>query len=140
MFVKDNRGHYLPRATDQYDRVSRMIARMARIGNALHVGVLTFSVVTSGSLWLLLSKTVPQGVLWFGAIASTLTSGITVYIKTSGINKKRSKALALYRDMGQFVAEVRTSKTLTDAEFWAKVKSYEFEIAALQHGQFSEDN
>jgi len=119
------REQRLSSALELYHQVADILARAASLATKLQLAVLILSVVTSGSLWLLLSKAVPEATLWFGAIVSTVTTGLTLYLKSSGLNKKRTKALDLYRDLGQFLAEVRASETLDDTRFWDEYKKYE---------------
>ncbi|HYX72880.1 MAG TPA: hypothetical protein VE732_08920 [Nitrososphaera sp.] len=118
-----------------YNEVEAFLAKVASRSKLLELTVLILSVLTSGSLWLLLSNKVPGTTLWFGAIASTVVSGITLYIKSSGLNRTRVKALSLYQDLGQLIAEVRDAESLQDISYWPKVKQIEGRIADLRYGR-----
>lgn len=122
-----------------YHDVEKILASAASLGNRLQLLALFLSVLTSGSLWLLLSKTVPQATLWFGAIASTLATGIALYLKSSGINQVRTKALVVFRDLGQFLAEVRASKNMPEEHYWSKYKEFESRVIDLRYGRHDQD-
>lgn len=97
--------------------------------------VLALSVLTSGSLWLLLTRLVPGATLWFGAIASTLATFLTLYLYTAGINAIREEALELHRNMARFLAVIRGRTDMSDQEFWNTYKDLEHRIMKLRWGR-----
>jgi hypothetical protein len=118
----------------KYNDIEAFLAKLASRAKLLELMVLILSVLISGSLWLLLSKRIPETTLWFGAVASTIVSGITLYIKSSGLNRTRVKALSLYQDLGQFLAEVRDAESLHEIGYWPKTKRFDSRIADLRYG------
>jgi hypothetical protein len=133
------REEYITHVLALYHEVQALLARLASRGNKLQLLVLFLSVLTSGSLWLLLSKSLPQTALWFGAVASTLTTGITLYLKSSGLNQVRAKCLTVFSDLGQFLAEVRSSDNMSEEYYWKKYKAFESRVAELQYGLHGQD-
>ncbi len=124
----------IDRALSLYNEVERAVATKANLGKRLEFISLASSVLTSGSLWLLLSEAIPRPVLWFGALASTLTTGITIYVGTTNLNRYRSRALGLLKRASKFLAKVR-SKELRDNEFWDNYKFIEVTLRDIQHGR-----
>jgi hypothetical protein len=116
-----------------YHAVEKDLVRTANLAKALEMTVLTLSVITSGSLWLLLSERIPQSMLWLGAVASTLTVGITLYLGTTGLNRKRTQILDLHGRLGELLAEVRTH-AIDEKLFWSIYKQLEHQLRVIQHG------
>ena len=117
-----------------YHEVGAIISRVATRAKVLELAVLILSVLTSGSLWLLLSLKLPQSTLWFGALASSFVTGITLYIYSSGMNRMRRSALALSRQIGQFLAVIRASQ-ISEEEFWNQYKRFESDVKDLKYGR-----
>ena len=137
-----------PSMIDQQDPQERQIATANKLAgdveeflrgvfsrvNTLEFIVLVLSVLTAGSLWLLISEALPLPALWFGAIASTLTIGITLYLKSSGMGTKRSQALALLKDAEIFIGEVK-AELLPYGEFWDRYKRLRTRLHELNYGK-----
>jgi len=117
-----------------YHDVSSIITKVANRAKLLEMVVLFLSVFTSGSLWLLLSQKLPESTLWFGALASTLITGITLYMYSSGMNRMRRQALALYEEIGQFIAVIRSTE-IPENQFWNQYKHFEAALKNLKHGR-----
>ena len=81
----------------------------------------------------MVSENLPKSTLWFGAFASTLTTGLTAYLPR--VNKKRAKALTLFKDLSLFIAALRGTSPITDDDFWFKYKGFENRYVELMHGQ-----
>ena len=116
-----------------YHAVENDLVRAAKLAKALEMTVLSLSVITSGSLWLLLSERIPQSMLWLGVIASTLTVGITLYLGTTGLNRKRTRILDLHGRLGELLAEVR-AHAIDEKLFWSIYKQLEHQLRVIQHG------
>jgi hypothetical protein len=82
--------------------------------------VLVLSVLTSGSLWLLMSDKAPHFILWVGAIASTVTSGLTAYVAFSALVQKSDDLLVLSHDIGALLGRLRSSHPPDKDEFWGE--------------------
>lgn len=117
-----------------YSKVEALVAGTATLAKRLDFGVLVLSVLTSGSLWLLISDVLPKSTLWFGAIASSLTTGITLYMSTTGINRTRSRALALHGRVAKLLARVRAG-SIEDGDFWDEYKNLEHEFTECQYAR-----
>jgi hypothetical protein len=87
-----------------YVRIEETISKTAKLVKSLDLLVPALSVLTSGSLWLLVSQILPSSTLWLGALISTVTTGITLYISAAGLNRRRSRALDLHKRTGRFLA------------------------------------
>jgi hypothetical protein len=116
---------------NQKERVDRVVRLYRRVGKfllcvkILEYTLLFLTVFTSASLWGLLSEKLPRSTLWFGAIASTLTIGVTIYINSAGTSLARDKALSLRHDLGQFIARVRSTPDLSEIQYWEEYKEYQ---------------
>ena len=96
---------------------------------------LVLSVLTSGALWLLLSDVVPIQTLWFGAIASTITTLIFAYIKGFAVERQRDQALDIHDDILKFLARLRATPDYSEKRFWDEYKAIEARMYRLQHGE-----
>ena len=67
-------ANYLEETLRLQYAVEKTVATSAKLAKRLDFAVLGMSVLTSGSLWLLLSEKLPKSMLWFGAITSSLTT------------------------------------------------------------------
>ena len=118
----------------QYHQVRDILGRFSNRRKLCGALVLVLSVLTSGALWLLVGEAVPKPALWAGAVMSTLTTGITLYVYSSGMLQTIASSLALYRSIGKFLACVR-SEAIPESEYWDKVKGFEFELEKIRSGQ-----
>jgi hypothetical protein len=114
-----------------YDDLEQLLSRFAGRANMIENVILMISVVTSGGLWLLAAQVIPQPVTWAGAAFSTLTTGLTLYLYSSGVNKKRQRAIALHADVSRFLARIRGNPNMPESEFWDAYKPLEHEIRTL---------
>jgi hypothetical protein len=93
--------------------------------------ILVISVITSGGLWLLAAHVLPQAVEWAGAALSTLTTGLALYMYSSGVNKKRQKAIDLHAKVGRFLGQIRGNPDMREEDFWENFKLLEHEVFIL---------
>jgi hypothetical protein len=87
---------------------------------------------------LLLGDILPKPTLWLGAIGSTLTTGITIYIGTNNLNRVRDRSLKLLNKVSILVAHVR-SRDVEDGLFWDTYKRLEFQLSEIKHGRNDSD-
>jgi hypothetical protein len=124
----------LQRVLALYEEVEAIVGRYSSRRKICSAVILFLSVITSGALWLLLGNLAPHATLWLGAIASTITTVITLYVYSSGMIQTIANSLTLYKTIGRFVARLR-SEPLSDGEYWDRVKGFEFELQKLRAGQ-----
>lgn len=129
-----NQAEQLHHTLDLYKFLESLLHKFADISNKIQNLVLILSVITSGSLWLLLGNIAPDATIWLGAILSTIVTGLTIYMYASGINRKRTTAISLHRELSAFLAAIRSSEEgVDDSEFWDKFKSIETRIRTIEH-------
>lgn len=136
--MEESRNERLTKALELYEQLEGLIVRTANRADLLRNSVLVLSVITSGSLWLLISETLPKGALWFGAIASTVVTIVTLYLASAGVNRMREQALTLHTAVARFIAEIRSRPLMGEAEFWDRYKAIEDDIFRLRHGRHGE--
>ena len=114
-------------------RGARRIATMAstRWGR-LEIAILALSIVTAGSLWGLLSESLPQLTLWVGAILATATTFVSGYSKYTNYHSVLQEALTLHSEIGEFLGQVRASAGMTQEEYWPRHKDLETKLYDLQ--------
>ena len=96
------------------------------------VGILLLSVLTTGSLWGLLSEALPDETLWIGAALATATAFLSGYTKYTNYHQIMSEALSLHSEVGEFLGEVRASPNMTQEEYWPRHKQLETKLYELQ--------
>ena len=121
----------LTTAIQLYNQLEELLAKVAGRADFLQNAILWLSVITSGALWLLVGQALPHTALWVGAIISTFVTGITLYLYASGINRKRSTAIFLHREISAFLAAIRSTPDMSDKEFWDTYKDLETRIRTL---------
>lgn len=94
---------------------------------------LVLSVLTSGGIWILLSVSLPQTAAWFGAVFSTIISGLASYQFTLGPRRKVKEAYALLRDIGRELAALRGHPEFDRIQFWERYESFEFQLKKLEN-------
>jgi hypothetical protein len=124
---------YLGHAIGLYHEVESQLSQFSSRARTIENVILIISVVTSGGLWLLAAQLLPQAVLWAGAAFSTLTIGLTLYLYSSGVNKKREKAINLHAEVSGLLARIRGNTNMTDSEFSDTFKSLEHKARTLAH-------
>jgi hypothetical protein len=72
---------------------------------------------------------------WIVAIISTLVTGLTIYMYTSGVQRKRKKAQLIFTELGKFLAKVRSSPSMPEPEYWANYKLFEAMINDLRYAR-----
>ncbi|AWB58199.1 hypothetical protein [Colwellia sp. Arc7-D] len=125
---------YLDSTISLYAKIELQLKYFANRGNAIQNTLLVIGVLTSGGLWLLVAQVLPQVLMWLGAIFSTLTTGLTLYMYSSGVNKKRQKAIELHSEVSDLLGKIRGNPKLTDNEFWPIYKDLEHKIDTLMFG------
>jgi len=123
--------HRLNITIDLYNQLEILLKNLAKRANIIENIVLIVSVSTSGGLWLLAAQALPQQTAWAGAALSTLTTGLTIYLYSSGVNKKRKKAIDLHSEVSIFLAKIRGNPSMSDEDFWEKFKTLETRIRTL---------
>jgi len=114
-----------------YERLEEQLSVFAKRGNTIENTILVISVFTSGGLWLIAAQVLPQATTWIGAVFSTLTTGLTLYLYSSGVNKKRQKAIALHSEISEFLGKIRGNPEFDDSDFWNTYKPLEHKIRTL---------
>jgi len=124
---------HLDNTINLYHNLEQQLMRFSNRARTIENTILAISVVTTGGLWLLAAQVLPQAILWLGAALSTLTTGLTLYLYSSGVNKKREKAINLHSEVSLFLAKIRGDQGLTEKEFWDTFKPLEHKIRTLEH-------
>jgi hypothetical protein len=114
-----------------YDNLERQLSRFAGRASVIENVILAISITTSGALWLLAAQVLPQATAWAGAAFSTLTTGLTLYLYSSGVNKKRQKAISLHAEISRFLARIRGNTGMSEEEFWDTYKALETQVRTL---------
>jgi hypothetical protein len=100
--------------------------------------ILALSVLTSGALWLIVSHSAPKGTEFIGATISTLVTFLTIFLYASGLEAKRRGCLQLYKDIGEFIAQLRVDPNFVDEQQRVdKFKKFEFELRKIRFGPTS---
>ncbi len=116
-----------------YDETYRIIQQSSRRGKTVETLGLLISILTTGTLWMLISEAIPRVVLWFGALASSVTTALNIVPFFRDFPKKRMEALTLCQEIGQFIAAVRASEDVLSEDYWASLKRFETKIADLKN-------
>jgi len=114
-----------------YDDAEKLLRTITRTSNFLRTTSLVLSVLTTGSLWLVLTKAIPAVTLWAGAIASTVATFITLYLKSAGASKRHAKILVIHGDIAKLLAKVRADKA-EPGEFWDTYKKLEHDLITVR--------
>jgi len=122
-------------STGLYGEIEPLVKKYASRADSIEITVLVLSVLTSGAFWALVSDAVPKSLGLIGAAISTVVTFLTIYMYSSGLNAKRKTAIFIFKEIGKFMAEVRTSTSLDDRDFWTKYKLYEGMIFELKFGR-----
>jgi hypothetical protein len=118
-----------------YNEVAQLLQNYARMGNLLDNSILILSVLTSGAFWALASDALSKVFGWIGAVISTVVTGLTIYMYTSGVQRKRKKAQMIFTEIGNFIVKVRSQPDMTEQEFWTGYKFFEAAVAYLKTGR-----
>jgi hypothetical protein len=129
----DQRAEYIRKVSRVYARAEAVVTRASRLRRILTIVATVLSLVTSGGLWLLVSERLPESALWFGAVASTITTGITIFISLLSLDRVRADAVVLYKDVGSFLARLRGGLPVSDDLFWQHYKDFELRLLNLEH-------
>ena len=134
--IKGNTDSYLAPILKLYSQNKLLIKKASKKVKFFTTIILVLSVITSGSLWLLLSKTLPEEILWIGAGISTIITGLSLYLKSSGLEAKKRQALATHGKMSEFIANVRSGIIQPGTqEFWMKIKMFENELVNIDYSE-----
>jgi hypothetical protein len=117
-----------------YGRIQPLVRKYASRANTIELSVLVLSVFTSGAFWALVSDAAPKPMGLVGAAISTVVTGLTIYMYSFGLNRRRKNAIFISKEIGKFMADVRTNASMTDAEFWAQYKLLQGMIEELEFG------
>lgn len=113
----------------QFQTVRKFVADKRTLVARFQLATIVLSVLTSGSLWLLLSKLLPDLTVWVGAFASSLTAGIALYMKT--IDQSITDAYSLEHDIAAYLAEIRKAPN-QPADYYDKHKDFIVKIDKLR--------
>ena len=123
--------HHLNITIKLYESLENQLSQLAGKANTIENVLLSISVVTSGGLWLLAVQVLPQTTTWAGAALSTLATGLTLYLYSSGVNKKRERAIDLHSEVSRFLARIRGNPKMEEGKFWESYKLLEHKIRTL---------
>jgi hypothetical protein len=121
---------------EMYKWVGEIIGQANRTNIRLEIILIVISAITSGTLWMLLAGKLPEITTWVGAILSTIVTIITIYQKSLGPKKVYDDALPLYKNIGEFIAELRSQTVFTHQDIklaWHKYKSLQAGLWAFEH-------
>jgi hypothetical protein len=128
-------------SADQIDRMiglqklaEDLAAGYAKRSDRVDNTILVLSVVTSGALWAIAADVLPKPLRFAGAAISTVITILTIYMPTSGLRKKRKKAVVLHSEITRFLGRMRGQWVEHD-EFWNTYKSFEAQLATLRYAQ-----
>jgi len=116
-----------------YDEADELKRRYANLADRIEMLVLALSVATSGAFWALASDSAPKALGWVGAAISTVVTGLTLYMYTSGVQSKRKKAIFVYREIGKFLGEARGNPNMDGSDFWSRYKVYEGMVRTIPY-------
>ena len=122
-------------STGLYATIEPLVQKYASHADRIEISILALSVLTSGAFWALVSDAVPKSMGLVGAAISTVVTFLTIYMYSSGLNRKRKDAIFIFKEVGKFMAVARTNPAMTDAEFWAQYKLLEGMIHELKYGR-----
>ena len=97
----------------------------------LQLAVLILAILTTGSLWAIISKTYPQFATWCGAILGTTLTGLTGFQNIHKFEEKYSETLALYNEVGLAMSQIRQTNNFKPDDFWGPYKSFETKCLSL---------
>lgn len=100
-------------------------SRYATLADRIELLVLALSVITSGAVWALAADALPKQFGWIGAIISTVVTFLTIYMYSSGLQKKRKRAIVLSEEITEYLGERRGDPYLNQNEFWIRYKAFE---------------
>ncbi len=129
----EGRKRAIERLMNLYDDTYRILQQSSRRGKMVETLGLLISILTTGTLWMLITEAIPRVVLWFGAFASSVTTAPSIVPIFRDFPKKRMEALTLYQEIGQFIAAVRASQDVLSEDYWASLKRFETKIADLKN-------
>ena len=117
-----------------YQEIDPLVTKYSSRARTIETTILLLSGVTSGAFWALASDALGKSGGYAGAAISTAVTILTIYMYSSGLNRKRKTALIIFAEVGQFMATVRTDQNLSDMAFWDRYKSFEARIRKLKDG------
>ena len=111
----------------RYRQVEQEITRHQKANRRIELTVLIISVVTSGTLWTLLTQSLPSVAAWVGAISSTLVALFTAYQSSLGPKQKIEPLLKLYSQIGMQIANFEEGQRIS----WGNYKMTMEEAARI---------
>jgi hypothetical protein len=99
----------------------------------IEVAILVITVITSGGIWVLLGASFATLAAWFGAVFSTVVTGLTIYQLSLGPKQRVKPVYTLYEAIGKELARLRGVQDFNPTLFWDQYKSFEFELQKLQN-------
>jgi hypothetical protein len=115
-----------------YEEAQQLLRSITRLANTLKTIALILSVLTTGSLWLVLTKALPEFTLWAGAVASTAATFIALYLKSTGSSRKHGRAIVIHGDIAQLLAKVRSGQ-IQEGDFWSLYKNLEHDLFTIKN-------
>ena len=123
--------HSLQMLREMHANVEAHAKALNRIIRQLQIAVLTLSLITTGSVWALISNSAAEFAKWCGAILGTILTGVTSYQTMNKFEDKYSATLTLYGDIGATMSTLRQTTVLTPNDFWIPYKSFETKCIQL---------
>lgn len=104
---------------ESYAKHAQTIAGIAstRWGR-FEVSILALSLVTTGSLWGLVSDLLPTATLWVGAVLATITAFLSAFSKFTNYHAIMGKALRLNADINELLGRIRAKPDMSQEQFW----------------------
>ena len=115
-----------------YNQVGEYADRWAKQAKIIEISNLILTILTSGAFWALASDALPKPVGWIGAVISTVTTFLAIYLLSSGLNMKTKSALRLHSKVGTFLAEIYATPDYSESKYWNNLRLFENEIRRLK--------
>jgi hypothetical protein len=130
--MSEERARLVDHLLGVYAGVADRVLELRRSTNWIESAVLGMSVLTAGSLWVLISEHFVGPSKWIGAVLATALAFLTSYQKTFGPSKLLEDARALHRDIGAEIAALRANSRADDMrQHWDAVKRFESRLLDL---------
>ncbi len=123
--IKD-RQDALTHLRSMYRSAGALSSNLQARSRRIEIAMIVISVLTSGTLWTLISARYPDAAAWCGAVLSTLVTGLTLYQHQVGPMRRHREILALFHEIGQEIAVIEASTRFNRGQFWHRMKFLEF--------------
>jgi len=127
MWSNEQKHNEIKRVIQLYNRVEKLISRKTIIRRIVDTVVLTLSVLTSGTLWVLSTTKAPEIFAWIGAIISSVVTLMMMFQLSARLPQLSIELKFLHHDLGQYIAILREADERPN-DFWLEVKEFESQI------------